>query len=548
MIHCLLIKISYTSRGLPVRSYHTLTGDEIVLGRSAECRIHLPDPRVAMHHAVIKRLDDGQLHIVSVNGEIEVDGALHQNVPLTTDARIMVGPYQLDVEPAPPDVDLALSLVLAHRLPDDYDDLKSRTLEPLLGASRFKRRLALGLVTLIALAGLVLPFAQIFSPSLQKVVSDWPFGFDRIWSAGRISTAHQNIGTQCMECHRRPGHQVSDQACTACHRDTAPHIADPALQRHAFVDRPRFSGGMRCAECHREHKAPLPLVKQDNGTCIECHADIKTVHASTTLPDIHDFDRDHPEFKLTFRTGPGPQQVERILQSDKARLVEHSGLKFPHEQHVGMVQGPNGLDDIRTLSCTTCHVPVGKEMRFQAISFKRDCLTCHADRLEVGPPEATLRMPHGDETSVMNALRLHAPKQVEPYSATLKKDGCAYCHETQPAAAGDPLPWRTMPLTINDDWFSKARFNHASHHTQPCKSCHDVENSQTSADVAMPDRDSCLRCHAGNERKYKRIASSCMSCHDFHNAHGGQGGVVAGSSVRPEDAAALHGAADPDAE
>lgn len=104
-----------------------------------------------------------------------------------------------------------------------------------------------------------------------------------------------------------------------------------------------------------------------------------------------------------------------------------------------------------------------------------------------------------------------------------------------------------MPLTINDDWFSKARFNHASHHTQPCKSCHDVENSQTSADVAMPDRDSCLRCHAGNERKYKRIASSCMSCHDFHNAHGGQGGALAGSSVRPEDVAALLGAANPDA-
>ena len=94
-----------------------------------------------------------------------------------------------------------------------------------------------------------------------------------------------------------------------------------------------------------------------------------------------------------------------------------------------------------------------------------------------------------------------------------------------------------MPLQISDDWFTKARFNHASHRTQQCKSCHDVENSELSSDVAMPDRDSCLRCHAGNERKHKRIASSCMSCHDFHNVHAAQGGAVAGSKVKPDDVA-----------
>lgn len=537
MIQCLLIKISHNARGLPVRSYHTLSGDELTLGRSAECRIHLPDPRVAMHHAVIKRMDDGQLHVVAVNGELDVDGALQQNVALNHDVRVLVGPYQLSVEPAPPDVDLAVSLVLLHRLPDDYEDLKSRTHAPLAGALGFKRRLALALVGLIALFGLILPMAQVFSPQLQAVVNDWPFGFDQVWTAGRISTGHQNIGSQCMECHRVPGRQVSDQACVSCHRDTAPHIADPALQQRAFHDRAHFSGGMRCAECHREHKAPLPLMKQDNGTCLACHANIKSVDTGTKLVDIHDFERDHPEFKLSFRTGPGPQDIERILQSDKARLVENNGLKFAHIQHVGMVQGPGGIDDIRQLSCTACHVPQGKEMRFQPVSFKRDCLACHADKLEVGPPGATLRVPHGDEAAVLNALKAQAPKQVERFATSLQNDGCAFCHVIQPAGPGDALPWRTMPLQITDDWFTKARFNHASHRTQQCQSCHDVENSERSADVAMPDRDSCLRCHAGNARKYKRIASNCMSCHDFHNAHAAQGGAVAGSQVKPEDVA-----------
>jgi predicted CXXCH cytochrome family protein len=74
-------------------------------------------------------------------------------------------------------------------------------------------------------------------------------------------------------------------------------------------------------------------------------------------------------------------------------------------------------------------------------------------------------------------------------------------------------------VTINQDWFSKAQFNHASHRTQKCVACHQVEQSESSHDVAMPDRKNCLRCHSGNSPKPKRIASSCMSCHTFHNGH-----------------------------
>jgi pSer/pThr/pTyr-binding forkhead associated (FHA) protein len=66
MINCLLIKISYNKRGTPVRSYRTLTSEELSIGRGAECNIHLLDPRISMHHAVIKRLDDGQLYLMSM--------------------------------------------------------------------------------------------------------------------------------------------------------------------------------------------------------------------------------------------------------------------------------------------------------------------------------------------------------------------------------------------------------------------------------------------------------------------------------------------------
>ncbi len=519
MINCLLIKITHNSRGQLTRSYRTLTAEEISIGRGAECTVHLPDPRLAMHHAVIKRLDDGQLHLVAVNGEIQVDGELQQNIALSDGNQMMIGPYQLTVEPAPPDVNISVSLSLTNRLPDDYQNIKSRTHEPLRGASSFKRRLSLWLSLMIALIFLALPMAQNLIPRLQNAMATLPMGFDRVWSPGNVSNAHLHFGSQCFNCHQVLTHKVSNQACLRCHRDTGPHIADTELQKRIFNTGLIFPEGPSCAQCHREHKAPHPLARQDNSMCVKCHGNIKSVDPKSTLPDIHDFDLDHPPFKLTFLTGPGKGDILRIPQSDKSRLVEYSGLKFPHSQHVGKVQGPGGIWDVRELTCTNCHRSEGKEMIFKPVSFDLDCKSCHTTQLDVGSAKATVHLPHGSEINVLNAIKVNAPKQLNQYLDTAKKEDCGYCHEIDETKKEDALPWHVVPLRINQDWFSKAHFNHNSHRTQKCQSCHDVENSDSSADVAMPDRDSCLKCHSGNNPKPKRIASSCMSCHEFHNSH-----------------------------
>lgn len=517
-MHCLLIKVSTNKRGLPVRSYRTLAAGVLSIGRGAECHIHLLDPRVAMHHAVIQRLDDGQIHLVAAHGELEVEGALLQDIVLTHGTQVMIGPYQLKVEPAPPDVNIAVSLTLVHRLPDDFQDLKARTHEPLMGASRFKRRFALWMAGVIALIFLALPLAQNLIPALQTSMAKLPLGFDRVWSPGHVSNAHLHFSAQCFNCHEKLTRQVTNQACMKCHRDIAPHIANPALQKKVFNHSKLFSDGMRCAECHREHKAPQPLARQDNSKCLQCHGNIKAVDDQTTLPNIHDFDSDHPAFKLTFLAEANGKKV-RIAQTDTAHLVEKSGIKFPHSQHFGKVQGPNGVWDVRELACTNCHQQEGKEMRFKPIVFNRDCELCHANQLQVGSADALIKLPHGAEQNVINALKAQAPQQLVQDLAALKTEGCAYCHEVVDTQKGDVVPWRVVPVSINQDWFSKAHFNHASHRTQQCQSCHQVEQSDSSADVAMPNRQTCLRCHSGNSPKSKRIASSCMSCHAFHDAH-----------------------------
>jgi len=524
---------------MPVRSYRTLTAEELLIGRSAECSIHLLDPRISMHHAVIKRLDDGQFYLLAANGELEVDGAILQSIALTHGLQVMIGPFQLKVEPVPPDVNIAVSLTLVHLLPDDYQGLKSRTHEPLRGASAFKRKLALSLVAFITLIFLALPLAQNLIPNLYATMAKLPLGFDRLWSPGHISNSHLHFGSQCFNCHEVLTQQVTDKACIKCHRNVAPHISNPELQERVFNHNKLFTDGVRCTECHREHKSPHPLARQDNNTCVSCHGNIQAVDSKTKLPNIYDFDHDHPAFKLTFLTNDKEKRVVRVPQTDKARLVEKSNIKFPHSQHFGKVQGPNGIWDVHEMTCTNCHQQEGREMRFKPVSYDQDCATCHANQLTVGPSNKLVTVPHGSEQNVINALKVQAPKQLTHYSESLKTDGCAYCHEindfktrTSPATKTlaklkpklttkpeSDLPWHIVPLNINQDWFSKAHFNHASHQTQKCQSCHAVEQSDSSADVAMPDRQSCLRCHSGNSPKSKRIASSCMSCHDFHNPH-----------------------------
>jgi predicted CXXCH cytochrome family protein len=517
MINCLLIKVSFNKRNMPVRSYRTLTAEELTIGRGAECSIHLLDPRLAMHHAVIKRLDDGQIYLLALNGDLEDDDAVVKKIVLTHGKQVTIGPYLLTVEPAPPDVNISVSILLSHRLPDDFQDIKARTHEPLIGASDFKRKLAAWMVAIIVLVFIVLPLAQNLIPQFKNTMEGLPLGFDRVWSPGHISNAHLHFGSQCFNCHEKLTQKVTDQACLKCHQDTPPHIAAPSLQKKVFKHDTLFSTGITCAECHREHKAPHPLARQDNQVCVKCHGNIKAVNADTKLPDINDFDQDHPGFKLTFlRDG---KKIERIPQTETVRLVEKSGLKFPHSQHFGKVQGPNGVWDVRELLCTTCHQQEGKEMRIKSVSFERDCRDCHESELKLGSDAAAITVPHGVVKNVINAIKVQAPKQVSAYSDSLKTDGCAYCHEVQEAKKSSALAWQVMPLSINEDWFSKAHFNHASHRTQKCQSCHQVEESETSEDVAMPDRKSCLRCHSGNSPKSKRIVSTCMSCHDFHDLH-----------------------------
>jgi len=62
---------------------------------------------------------------------------------------------------------------------------------------------------------------------------------------------------------------------------------------------------------------------------------------------------------------------------------------------------------------------------------------------------------------------------------------------------------------------AKGWFDHASHDTESCASCHNVAASMKATDVNLPKIARCRDCHGGQDA-HKEVPSACALCHDYH--------------------------------
>jgi predicted CXXCH cytochrome family protein len=101
--------------------------------------------------------------------------------------------------------------------------------------------------------------------------------------------------------------------------------------------------------------------------------------------------------------------------------------------------------------------------------------------------------------------------------------GCVTCHEVETLDNVEPRSrWQVLPVKLNSDWYSRARFDHRSHLTQSgeqanalCLSCHKAETSSKSSDILIPTKDNCLQCH--DDRGHGQMLKlDCVSCHAYH--------------------------------
>ena len=117
--------ITRNKKGQPASTEQTVVAETLRIGRGADCKLHLSDPRIALLHAEVICGVDGVSFIEARGGAVSVDGRFETAATLKTGQRLLIGPFEIIVLPAQSDVDLALSVELVDPLKDDLEEVKS---------------------------------------------------------------------------------------------------------------------------------------------------------------------------------------------------------------------------------------------------------------------------------------------------------------------------------------------------------------------------------------------------------------------------------------
>jgi hypothetical protein len=316
-----------------------------------------------------------------------------------------------------------------------------------------------------------------------------------------------------------------DASCLKCHAGKNVHQPDaPAIS---------------CSFCHAEHHGAMMAATTD-ANCNFCHGDAAKMAVSRTIPVIHHFAGDHPQFRFI---------TEKLRDPDT--------LKFNHALHLVGATIPK-LPGGEKLECAFCHQPDSAGAFMRPVNFEKNCRVCHSLQFDPETPELTL--PHGSAEFVSAFLR-SLPKQYSDLAAkrnvadangfvqqklaalrlqfgsgedlerriffstatfgpeaqigTLSGStravfpGCAYCHEVKPAASGSPEI--TKPV-MPERWLAQAKFDHAKHAVISCMQCHDAVHSKDTADILLPPKETCVTCHSPGGG----VTDSCAECHTYH--------------------------------
>ena len=586
----LLTNVTVNPRGQAMREQRRVSGAVLRLGRGTQCEIHLPDSRVALIHARLTATETGAAIEVE-SGQIVVNGRDVVRVNLAVGDRVEIGPYLIEVESPPANLQLALSIRLASPL--SKVELGGRQRLRIRASKISIRRLSyLGFAGVLLLF-LLLPVAPHLlqgagllpandSPRLDtEIMHALSMAFLQTWNPGPLSRGHQVFADNCGACHALPFIQVRDAECIACHKDTREHVAasESTGQRSVVLRE------TRCAECHRDHK-DAPMVSRARDECAACHGENKGEFSRDSTGKVTDFALDHPAFRLTLSDAAHPAQTRRVRQGAEMseKLVERSNLKFNHKLHLDPagVRDPQGKRDAagmrdargrRTvLDCDSCHQRESDGRRMAPVSMEQHCQSCHSLAFE--PTVTSRQVPHGSEVAIATMLREFyarlvlgdTPKGVTPPSDLPRKrpgaelstaesqralriadrkaqqvlhdlferrQVCSTCHHV--SRRSDVAGWAVAPIAVARQWMPAAKFTHARHTTQSCTTCHNVTKSAVAEDIAMPDIAKCRECHVGVRPVHNRVTSDCAICHTFHAGSGyWHGALQAGMRPRAQ--------------
>jgi hypothetical protein len=434
-----------------------------MIGRGADCDIHIADLAVGLHHARLAAGGPGAVHIESIGSlpfEIDRRFVRAADVELADAPSLTLGNHLLTLTAgeAPDEVIVTVERKAnARGAPSPEDE---RAVFAPVPKVLDKRRLAWSLALVILLACLAAPIAVFHIGHGRATIHP-----DRQWSSGPLSKVHGFLGNRCEACHQQAFVAVRDGACLACHgagggraamlrmaaevRAEGSSFAPRLIFDHAAHARLRAATPLplaigpriaaifervfnhssdRCASCHLEHLAidhrpPLvqsvdrrprgaPLLAVVN-RCSDCHAQLRERLPSTALLDVPDWGR-HPDFRpLLTVSASGPILRRAPLAR---RPLENPGLFFDHRLHLapggGVARMAQVLGPARgygaPLTCAACHRPDGVGRSFTPVEMVRDCSACHS--LAFARRGGVLRnLPHGSVSRVVATLETFYP-------------------------------------------------------------------------------------------------------------------------------------------
>jgi predicted CXXCH cytochrome family protein len=524
--------------GLDVATDEPFEADRVTLGRGTDQNVQLPDMRVTLAHAEIRRQAGGGYRIeCRGDNPVWVNGAQTVNAVVGVGDAIDIGRFRITIGAPEPEQDLVLLIEEHVSTREEKGRRRSEHRMMLDQTGLSKRRWAWGLAAAMLAGLLVVPLAA------RLAGGDQGRSLDAMWQSG--PPIDSPFVHACAKCHETPFARVKNDACLACHKAQPLHS-----DRREILALPGMDDA-RCASCHEEHTGRNALIARKPELCTDCHAEPDARYAAAELPPVHRFDGDHPDFTLRLlavKDGvPGPREVRQV---PGAELSEESNLIFPHDKHL-LAKGVNAPEGVRVMKCADCHKPAA--LGFTPVRMETQCADCH--RLAFDPDNPDRVLPHGQPKEVAALIRdrlardalgggvakpdapeivrlLRRPGQVltrdEAQAALAWADAqaermiddvfsrriCTVCHVV--GRTEDPAePWTVAKVRIAETYLSGARFDHRAHASEECSRCHEATTSKASTEVLIPPLANCRECH-GDPGVSGRMATACVDCHGFH--------------------------------
>lgn len=380
---------------------------------------------------------------------------------------------------------------------------------------------------------------------------------------------------ECHESGPNGWGKVTDAKCLSCHDGPAHHLNMVHPGGHTMTvmrgGKPVQVQTATCASCHVEHKGHADLAATADRHCTQCHENLQVSDGGAKFfAKVTDFGTldGHPEFRMF-------TDKEKDTTPLKYNHKAHMEVKWSDDQikqRMGLEAGFKKVAGA-TLDCFDCHAPDAQRAYMAPVNFEMHCQMCHPLQLAPIANIGDVTLPHAQSDLVAAKVgaafkdyliksggklppkKVKNPKYKKPrpgqkptepefiespddrpveewlnenVKATLEpmfKDSgtCAYCHEVNGKMPGTDLPLYVDPQ-VPRSWFPRnpahakspksVFFDHESHRVLQCTECHvQAAQSTTTADILIPSRDKCLKCHSpqGGAR------SGCVECHLYHD-------------------------------